>query len=261
MVRQGSSPSGTALLYVPGNSFIHRVNPWTKLVGLLWLAATIFMLPPAGMAAIFAATFLFGIIAGAGKAFVKRLLLTLLPFAIFLFVIHGVLIERHDSVDHGLVSVSPQGVAYMLQILVRVAALLAVSMLFVTTTHPAVLLKALDSHGISPGIAYLIASPLLLLEPFSARARAIREAQQARGLDLNGSWKARVKAFPALLIPLVTLALSDLDHRASVLDGRAFRAKPFRVVLDAPPDRPYERWLRWALIIAIPVQIGVLLWL
>ena len=105
------------------------------------------------------------------------------------------------------------------------------------------------------------ASPLLLIEPFSARARAIRDAQQARGLDLNGSWKARIKAFPALLIPLVTLALSDLDQRASVLDGRAFRARPFRVVLDAPVDQPYERWLRRLLLLALPVQIGLVLWL
>ena len=261
MIGHGSPNSGTALLYVPGNSFIHRINPLTKLIGLLWLAATTFMLPPAGMAAIFALTFLFGVIAGAGKAFVKRLLLTLLPFALFLFVIHGVLIDRPDTIDHGLISLSQEGLAYMLRIVVRVAALLAASMLFVTTTHPAVLLKALDSHGVSPGVAYLIASPLLLLEPFSARARAIRDAQQARGLDLNGSWKARIKAFPALLIPLVTLALADLDQRASVLDGRAFRARPFRVVLDAPIDRPYERWLRRAFLIALPLQIGLLLWL
>ncbi|MBK1870245.1 energy-coupling factor transporter transmembrane component T family protein [Aestuariivirga sp. YIM B02566] len=261
MITQGSSQTGTALLYVPGNSFIHRMNPLTKLVGLLWLAATTFMLPPGGMATIFVATFLFGVLAGAGKAFIKRLILTLGPFAIFLFVIHGVLIERHDTIQHEWISFSPEGAQYMLKILVRVAALLAASMLFVTTTHPANLLKALDSHGVPPGIAYLIASPLLLLEPFSARARAIRDAQQARGLDLTGSWKARVKAFPALLIPLVTLALSDLDHRATVLDGRAFRARPFRVVLDAPVDRPYERWLRRALLIAIPLQIGVLLWL
>lgn len=261
MIGQGNPRSGASLLYVPGNSFIHRINPLTKLVGLLWVAVTTFMLPPAGMAAVFVVTFLFGIVAGAGKAFVKRLVFTLLPLAIALFVIHGVLIERHDTIDHGLISISPEGLAYMAHILVRVAALLAASMLFVTTTHPAILLKALDSHGISPGIAYLIASPLLLLEPFSARARAIRDAQQARGLDLTGTWKARVTAFPALLIPLVTLALSDLDHRASVLDGRAFRARPFRTVLDAPAEHPLEHWVRRLLLAALPIQFGLLLWL
>lgn len=253
--------SGSSLLYVPGNSFIHRINPLTKLVGLLWVAATTFMLPPAGMAVVLVVTFLFGVLAGAGKSFVKRLVFTLTPLAIALFVIHGVLIERHDTVDHGLISISPEGLAYMAHILVRVAALLAASLLFVTTTHPAILLKSLDSHGVSPAIAYLISSPLLLLEPFSARARAIRDAQQARGMDLTGTWKARVKAFPALLIPLVTLALSDLDHRASVLDGRAFRARPYRTVLDAPPEHPAEPWIRRLFLVAIPFQLGLLLWL
>lgn len=261
MVGQGSPHSGKTLLFVPGSSFIHRINPLTKLVGLLWLAATTFMLPPAGMAAVAVIAFFFGVVAGAGTTFVKRLVLTLIPLAIALFVIHGVLIERPGMVAYGPVSVSPAGLTYMFGILVRVAALLTVSLLFVTTTHPAILLKALDSHGISPGIAYLISSPLLLLEPFSARARAIRDAQQARGLDLNGSWVARAKAFPALLIPLVTLALADLDQRASVLDGRAFRARPFRTVLDAPVDHPWERWARRLLLAAIPVQIGLVLWL
>lgn len=261
MIGQASPHAGKTLLFVPGSSFIHRINPLTKLVGLLWLAATTFMLHPLGMAAVAVAAFLFGVVAGAGATFVKRLFLTLLPLAIALFVIHGVLIEREDMIDHGFISVSPAGLNYMFSILVRVAALLTVSLLFVTTTHPAILLKALDSHGIPPGIAYLISSPLLLIEPFSARARAIRDAQQARGLDLTGSWTARAKAFPALLIPLVTLALSDLDQRASVLDGRAFRARPFRTVLDAPPDQPWERWLRRLLLVAIPLQLGLVLWL
>ncbi len=261
MITAGSPNAGRTLLFVPGNSFIHRINPLTKLVGLLWLAATIFMVPPAGMAAIAAAAFLFGIAAGAGGTFVRRFVFTLLPLAVALFVVHGVLIERDDMVDHGLISVSPAGVAYMAAIFSRVAALLTVSLLFVTTTHPAVLLKALDSHGIPPGIAYLVASPLLLLEPFSARARAIRDAQQARGLDLGGNWLSRGRAFAALLIPLVTLALADLDQRASVLDGRAFRARRFRTVLDAPPDARWERWLRRLLLLAIPVQLGAVLWL
>jgi energy-coupling factor transport system permease protein len=261
MSGQGSPRSGASLLYVPGDSFIHRINPLTKLVGLLWVAVTTFMLPLAGMAVVLVVTLLFGILAGAGKAFAKRLFFTLTPLAIALFAIHGVLIERHDTIDHGWISISSEGVAYMLHILVRVAALLAASLLFVTTTHPAVLLKSLDSHGIPPAIAYLISSPLLLLEPFSSRARAIRDAQQARGMDLTGTWKARVKAFPALLIPLVTLALSDLDHRASVLDGRAFRARPFRTVLDAPSEHAAEPWIRRLFMLALPVQLGLLLWL
>jgi len=261
MIGQAGPTTGRTLLYVPGSSFIHRINPLTKLVGLAWLAASIFMLPPTGMAVITAIAFLFGVAAGAGRTFVKRFVLTLLPLAVALFVIHGMLIERDDMVDHGLISLSPAGLEYMFGIFMRVAALLTVSLLFVTTTHPAVLLKALDSHGIPPGVAYLISSPLLLLEPFSARARAIRDAQQARGLDLTGSWTARAKAFPALLIPLVTLALSDLDQRASVLDGRAFRARRFRTVLDAPPDHPWETWARRLLLVAIPVEFGAMLWL
>lgn len=156
---------------------------------------------------------------------------------------------------------SHDGLAYMVRILGRIAALLSGSLLFVCTTHPARLLKALDAHRFPPGMAYVVASPLLLLEPFTQRARAIREAQMARGLDLEGSILTRAKAFPALLMPLVTLALTDIDHRAQVLDGRGFRARPHRTVLDAPADSAAQRTARRVILVSIPfLIIGGFLW-
>ncbi|SDE84918.1 hypothetical protein SAMN04488105_108234 [Salipiger thiooxidans] len=83
----------------------------------------------------------------------------------------------------------------------------------------------------------------------------------ARGLDLQGSFLTRARAFPALLMPLVTLALADIDHRAQVLDGRGFRAMPHRTVLDAPADSGAQRAARWIILLSIPVLIaGGILW-
>ncbi|GAB4393108.1 MAG: energy-coupling factor transporter transmembrane component T [Kiloniellaceae bacterium] len=253
---------GHALLYVPGDGFLYRLNPLTKLTLVLWVAVAAFMLPTAGTWAIALFAFVTGVLAGAGKVFARRLLFTLAPLAVALFVVHGLLVDHGDRETWGPLDISHDGLAYMVHIIGRIAALLSGSLVFVTTTHPARLLKALDSHGFSPGLAYVIASPLLLLEPFSARARAIREAQAARGLDLDGNIPARLRAFPALLMPLVTLALADIDHRAQVLDGRGFRACPRRTVLDAPADSDGQKWFRRLLIATIPLVIaGRLLWL
>ncbi|MFV0245207.1 MAG: energy-coupling factor transporter transmembrane component T family protein [Qingshengfaniella sp.] len=257
-----SSGADHALLYVPGQSALHRLNPLTKLAGVVWVAVAAFALPPQGTVPLALLAIATGIFAGAGRVFAWRLLFTLGPLAIALFVVHGLLVDHPGgrSVVIGL-DLSHDGLVYMVRVLGRIAALLSGSLLFVCTTHPARLLKALDSHGFPPGIAYVIASPLLLLEPFTQRARAIREAQMARGLDLEGRLLTRIRAFPALLMPLVTLALADIDHRAQVLDGRGFRAFPGRTVLDAPEDSRVQRIVRWLVLGSIPVLIaGGVLW-
>ena len=98
---------------------------------------------------------------------------------------------------------------------------------------------------------------MLLLDPFSKRVRSIRDAQQARGLDLTGSWRARAAALPVLFVPLITLALSDIDHRAMVLDGRGFRAVKRRTVLDAQADGAGQRWFRWIAGTLAVAQLGL----
>jgi energy-coupling factor transport system permease protein len=60
---------------------------------------------------------------------------------------------------------------------------------------------------------------------------------------------------------LITLALADLDHRASVLSVRAFRAGKRRTVIDAPADDRVQLWLRRVFLLAAVLQLGIpLLW-
>lgn len=262
MVSATSKRGGQAsLLYTAGDSFLHRANPLTSLVLLLWMLSAAIVLPTEGTATLTLAAIIVALVAGVGRKAVKRLLITMVPIGVALVVVHGLLIDRQDFADLGPLQVSAAGLDYALRVFMRIACMLMATLLFVTTTHPSEMLKALDQRGVPPGVGYLIASPLLLIEPFSERARAIRDAQRVRGLDLSGSWKARAAALPVLLVPLITLALSDLDHRASILSGRAFRAKPRRTVINAPPDSTFQVWLRRGLILLAVLQLGALpLW-
>ncbi|MCX5515456.1 hypothetical protein C3941_18190 [Kaistia algarum] len=255
---KASKPS---LLYSAGNSFLHKANPLTSLCLLLWMISAAIVLPTAGSATVALAAILVALVTGVGRRAVKRLLMTMVPIGVALVVVHGLLIDRQDFAALGPLQVSTTGLDYALRVFMRVAAMLMATLLFVTTTHPSEMLKALDQRGVPPGVGYLIASPLLLIEPFTERAHAIRDAQRVRGLDLTGSWKARAKALPVLLVPLITLALSDLDHRASILSGRAFRAHNRRTVINAPPDSTFQIWLRRLLLTLAVLQLGLpLLW-
>ncbi len=258
---QAKDQAKTSLLFTPGTSFLHKANPLTSLAIMLWMISAAAVLPTAGTAILVLVAVTVSMATGVGKRAVTRLLLTMTPIGVALVVVHGLLIERPDVTDIGLVSISPDGLDYALRVFMRVAAMLMATLLFVTTTHPSDMLKALDQRGVPPGVGYLVASPLLLIEPFSDRAKAIRDAQRVRGLDLTGSWKARITALPVLLMPLITLALSDLDQRASILSGRAFRAHPRRTVINAPPDSTFQIWFRRIVLTIAVLQLGIpLLW-
>jgi energy-coupling factor transport system permease protein len=255
------SYAGKGLLFTPGASVMHRANPLTSLIVTLWAISFAAILPVAGTALLTLAIIAFAFACGIGPTTLKRLAITMIPFGIALFLVHGVLVHAPDSVRYGPVSFSRGGFHDAAVLFFRLAAMLAASLLFVSTTHPSDMLKSLDARGVSPVVSYLIASPLLLLEPLSLRAKGIRDAQQARGMDLSGSWRARIGALPAMLIPLIALALSDLDHRVLILTGRAFRAHKRRTVLGAPPDDPGQMWFRRVLAVVAVAQLGVpLLW-
>jgi energy-coupling factor transport system permease protein len=240
--------SGKGLLFVPGTSLLHRANPLTSLIVTVWAISLAAILPLLGTTIFAVAILAFAFAVGVGPTTIKRLAITMVPFGIALFLVHGVLVHAPDSVRVGPLALSRSGVLFA-------------ATLFVTTTHPSDMLKALDARGVSPVVSYLIASPLLLLEPLSLRAQGIRDAQRARGMDLTGSWRARITALPALLIPLTALALSDLDHRVLVLTGRAFRGNRRRTVLDAPADDVRQMWFRRALALVAVLQLGApLLW-
>jgi energy-coupling factor transport system permease protein len=253
--------AGKGLLFTPGASVMHRANPLTALIVTLWAISLAAILPPAWSATLTVVIIAFAYACGVGPATFKRLAITMVPFGIALFLVHGVLVHAPDSVRVGPVALSASGLAYAATLFFRLAAMLAASLLFVATTHPSDMLKSLDARGVSPVVSYLIASPLLLLEPLSLRAQGIRDAQRARGMDLTGSWRARIVALPALLIPLTALALSDLDHRVLILTGRAFRAHKRRTVLGAPADDAGQKWFRRVLAAIAVLQLGVpLLW-
>jgi hypothetical protein len=67
-------------------------------------------------------------------------------------------------------------------------------------------------------------------------------------------------ALPTLLVPLVTLGLMDNQSRSAALTGRAFRALPYRTVLNSPPHQPYGPTLRRILLVATVLQGGLAIW-
>ncbi len=112
-----------------------------------------------------------------------------------------------------------------------------------------------------PGVAYLFAGPLLVVEQLKRQLAIIHEAQRARGVPLDEGWYQRLRAMPALIIPLTHNALNDLAIRGAALDMRAFRIHNRRTTLWAPADSPLQRVARYTMILLMLTEFGAWIWL
>lgn len=83
----------------------------------------------------------------------------------------------------------------------------------------------------------------------------------ASHLPLDEGWYQRLRAMPALIIPLTHNALNDLAVRGAALDMRAFRINNRRTTLWAPADSTLQRVARYAMILLMLAEFGAWIWL
>ena len=188
---------------------------------------------------------------------VRQWALVLIPLALGLLLVHG------RWLDSGLgMVVEHRSTALWLaaRLWLRVAIVLACAQLWLSTTTPERLMRALFASRLPPGAAYLLASPLLLVEQLKARLFAISQAQAARGVDVHAPWFKRWRGLLTLAVPLVIWTLADVSERAAALDSRAFRSRARRTTLDAPIAAGWERLLMAFGLLGTLLLGGSFLW-
>ena len=73
------------------------------------------------------------------------------------------------------------------------------------------------------------------------RAAVIGESQRARGLDTEGSVRARLRGILPLVGPVILTSLTDVEERSLALETRAFSRPGARHLLWAMADTAWER--------------------
>ncbi len=246
-------PSGLPTLYQPGESWLHRRHPLTKLVYAAGVAVAGFAAPwpAAGWILLGALTLPLAAWARLARPLGRALVGTLAPLAAALLVIHGLFNPANLTVLahwQGL-ALGQEGLLYAIALLGRLAGALGASLLFLYATPPGDLMTALQQRGLPPGLTYIVISTLQLLPLVRRRAQAILAAQQARGLRTEGSLLIRARALLPAVIPLVIGAVLDAEERALALESRGFSRPGPRTSLNVISDTPMDRGLRWALIV------------
>ncbi len=238
--------TGLALMLPVSLLALRLVSPYS-LVALLALPLMLMLLQPQG-----------------GTRF-RQWSAVLLPLALGLLLVHGRWLDDLPGIWGGdLQEITAdsrvESLSMAARLWLRVAIVLACALVWLSTTTPERLMRALFASRLPAGAAYLLASPLLLVEQLKARLAAVAQAQAARGVDVHASWFKRWRSVLVLTVPLVVWTLSDVGERAAALDSRAFRSRARRTTLDAPVVAVWERALMILAALSTLLIAGSFLW-
>lgn len=244
----------------PGASWLHRRHPTTKLLGLAWVLAATFLLPPVVLPAI--GTILVGLALGCGLG--RTLAASLrIPAALVasILLVNAFVFPGATTVlvQLGPLALSQEGLAFGIVSAGRILVAFSASILVLVTTLPDDLLEALVDRGVSHRIAFVVLSAVQMVPRLQARAAAILDAQQARGLATSGSLLRRARALVPLVGPLLLSSLIDVRERTLALEARAFGARPDRTAYRVVPDPPGDRPLRIVSLLGLAAVLGVAL--
>ena len=239
----------TSGYFRPGDSWLHRRNPLTKLLGLLWVLLAAFLLPAPVLVALAAATLLLA--AGSGR--LPDVLRSLRIPAVLLasiLVVNALFFPggRDVLVSLGPFAVTREGLEFGGVSAGRLLVAFIASILFLQATLPDDLLEALVARGASHRIAYVILSAMQTVPRLQATAATILEAQQARGLLVSGSFGRRLRALVPLVGPVMLGALVEVRERTFALEARGFGARRRRTAYRVVADPAIDRWLRLATV-------------
>ncbi|WP_207102545.1 energy-coupling factor transporter transmembrane component T family protein [Paracoccus shandongensis] len=236
----------------------HCASPLTKLALVLAVAAMLPLWPApvllAGLAAALAGGFLLGI----GRILLARVGALMVPTGIALAIVQGMLVPRGAPARLGALAYYPEGMAHAALVFLRLSLILAAGLVFVMTTRPGDLARALDAAGLPPTVSYLLTAPLSMIEAIAEEIRQVRDSLHLRGLRGRGI-RGRLRHLGAMTTPLVRNLITDAPMRAELLDMRGFRALPRRSLLDPPVESRAEVRLRRGLVGLALVQFGMLL--
>ena len=219
--------------YFPGHSFVHKLDPRTKLLAVVLYIVALFL---AKNFITYGIMFLLLAVSIAiSKVPLKSIVRGLKP-VVFIVVFTAILNLFYTPGDHVLVKVwiltiTLEGVFNAFFMVVRIMMLIAGTFLLTYTTSPILLTDALESL-LEPlkkikvpvhELAMIMSIALRFIPTLIEETDKIMSAQRARGADFeSGNLIQRAKALIPLLVPLFISAFRRADELAVAMECRCY---------------------------------------
>lgn len=228
--------------YYPTRSFLHQLDPRTKILASIVLMALIFMsrefLPMALIGVITLA------LVGLSRVPVKQVLLSLRPmlFILLFAVVLNVFTVSGKTLFHiGPLTVSDQGVFTALRMASRLILLILNTTLLLTLTTTAIHVSDALESLLGPfkkigfpahEMAMMMSIALRFVPTLLEETDKIMKAQSSRGADYDtGGLISRARGLVSVLIPLFISAFKRAEDLAVAMEARCYRGGESRTRL------------------------------
>ncbi|MBB5177826.1 energy-coupling factor transporter transmembrane component T family protein [Melissococcus plutonius] len=220
--------------YIPGNSFIHTLDPRTKLIASFYYILIIFLAnnwQTYLLLAVF--TFLAILLSKINLAFFVRGIRPLLWLILFTVSLQ-ILFTRGGTTywEWGIFSLTFNGIANGLLIFCRFVLIIFMSTLLTLTTSPLALADAIE-YLLCPlkvirfpvhEVSLMLSIALRFVPTLMDETEKIMNAQRARGVDFGeGSLIQKMKAVIPLLIPLFVSSFNRAEDLATAMEARGYQ--------------------------------------
>jgi energy-coupling factor transport system permease protein len=246
-------------LYVEQRSWLHQLDPRTKMAMVLASVVSLLMWRNVWLVAGFlAGTHLLlwsGRIPRVRLVWIWRVLL---PFSFMIFLLWPIFYPGPDQalLEWWVIRVTPLNLLEGLAMALRIDALAFSFFVLLLTTEQSSLVRGLVKLGMPSPWGLSLAVALRYLPTFYGSFTAISEAQQARGLDLKkGGAVARLRSYMPILVAMIISALRLTDSLAMALEARGFGAQARRTCLWDPKLRASDRML---ILVSLLLLLGIL---
>jgi energy-coupling factor transport system permease protein len=216
-------------LYLRRDTAIHRLDPRVKFAFVVEATLLTFLWPSIGMA--------LGMIGVCGLGFwraripaahIGRIVRLIAPLMVMVFGLTAIFGRGTGEalIAAGPLAVTANSLARGALLTLRLLALATIVFLWLFTTDQAAMVRGFVALGVPYEWGLTLALALRYLPLFAALFEQVRDAQQARGLDLEQqSFRGRLQAYRPVLIAMMISALRNSEHLGWALESRAVGAQ------------------------------------
>ena len=224
--------------YIPAESFLHRLDPRTKLLSMFIIVIAVFTVKqPYEFVMLLVLTCAAYYLSGLQFMHLYRGMRPLLWLIYFTLILHILLNKQGELwLDLNILSIYSQGVIQGLLIGFRLFVILFFSTLLTLTTAPLTLTEGMEAL-MSPFKKLLPVHEIALMLTISIRfiPTILREtdklikAQTARGGSIGkGSIFKRIPHVIALMVPLLVMSFKRAEDLATAMEARGYRGSEGR---------------------------------
>ncbi|HCP14329.1 MAG TPA: transporter [Peptococcaceae bacterium] len=218
--------------FYPGNSLLHRLDPRTKILGLVLYMISVFIIQELWDYAY--VLVISGLIIACSGVPLKVLLRGVKPLwiiLVFTMILHFFMTPEGNILwQWKIFKITDAGIAKGFFMAFRLVLLINITALLTLTTTPIILTDGLESLmkvcfiPMAHELAMMMTIALRFIPTLIEETEKIMKAQIARGADFEtGNLMTRAKNLIPLLIPLFLSAFRRADELAMAMEARCYR--------------------------------------